>query len=34
MSPTSQPSVTLISCYPYLKDNKRIVITARLQSGA
>ena len=31
LEPTSQPTVTLISCYPYLVDNKRIVIIARLQ---
>ena len=31
MAPTAQPTTTLISCYPYLKDNKRIVIIARLQ---
>jgi sortase A len=34
MSDTTQPTVTLISCYPYMKDNQRIVITARLQSGS
>jgi sortase A len=28
-----QPTVTLISCYPYLKDNKRIVVIARLQTS-
>lgn len=33
MSQTTQPTVTLISCYPYLVDNQRIVITARLQAG-
>lgn len=33
MESTSLPSVTLISCYPYLVDNQRIVVTARLQSG-
>jgi sortase A len=33
MSATSQPSVTLISCYPYLVDDQRIVVKARLQSG-
>jgi sortase A len=33
MAPTSQPTVTLISCYPYLKDNMRIVIVARLQTS-
>lgn len=26
-----QPFVTLISCYPYMIDNQRIVVTARLQ---
>jgi sortase A len=31
MAPTTQPTATLISCYPYLKDNKRIVVIARLQ---
>lgn len=30
MGPTEQPVVTLISCYPYLKDNKRIVVSAQL----
>lgn len=34
MESTSLPSVTLISCYPYLVDNQRIVVTARLQSGS
>jgi len=33
MAPTSQSTTTLISCYPYLKDNKRIVVIARLQTG-
>jgi len=33
MAPTAQPTVTLISCYPYLVDNKRIVVIARLQSS-
>jgi sortase A len=33
MDPTTQPTVTLISCYPYLVDNKRIVVTARLQTS-
>jgi sortase A len=28
---TSEPTVTLISCYPYLIDNQRIVVIARLQ---
>jgi sortase A len=31
MSPSTQPVVTLISCYPYLVDNQRIVVTAELQ---
>ena len=34
MAPTAQPTVTLISCYPYLVDNQRIVVTARLLSGS
>ncbi|HEX7975231.1 MAG TPA: class D sortase [Anaerolineales bacterium] len=33
MDSTSQPTVSLISCYPYLIDNKRIVVTARLQGS-
>ena len=33
LAPTSSATVTLISCYPYLKDDKRIVVTARLLSG-
>ena len=33
MSATNQSSTTLISCYPYLVDNQRIVVKARLQSG-
>jgi len=32
MSSTGNPSVTLISCYPYLIDKQRIVVFARLQS--
>jgi sortase A len=32
MAPTSNPSVTLISCYPYLIDNQRIVVSAVLQN--
>lgn len=31
MAQTVQPVVTLISCYPYLVDKQRIVVTARLQ---
>lgn len=30
MFPTSSPTLTLVSCYPYLIDNKRIIITADL----
>ncbi len=30
---TQIPTVTLISCYPYLIDNKRIVVQAHLKSG-
>ena len=33
MAQTTQPTTTLISCYPYLKDNKRIVVIARLQTS-
>jgi sortase A len=33
MTATTQPVVTLISCYPYLVDSKRIVVRAHLQSG-
>jgi sortase A len=32
MAPTLDPSLTLISCYPYMVDNKRIVILASLQN--
>jgi sortase A len=31
MSPSSNSVVTLISCYPYMVDNQRIVVTAELQ---
>ena len=30
MESTSQPTLTLISCYPYLVDDQRIAITSRL----
>ncbi len=30
MAQTREPIVTLISCYPYMKDNMRIVVTASL----
>ena len=33
LAPATQPVVTLISCYPYLVDNKRIVVIAHLQGG-
>lgn len=33
MASTPNPTVTLISCYPYMIDNKRIVVQASLQSG-
>lgn len=32
MAPTRDATLTLISCYPYLVNNKRIVVTARLQN--
>jgi sortase A len=32
MAATTRPVVTLISCYPYLIDNQRIVVRARLQN--
>ena len=32
MAPTSSPTLTLISCYPYLIDTQRIVVFADLQS--
>lgn len=32
MSPTPAPTLTLISCYPYLVDDHRIVVTAALQN--
>ena len=32
MAPTLNPTVTLISCYPYMIDNQRIVVQASLQS--
>lgn len=33
MDQTDRPTVTLISCYPYLVDDQRIVVTARLQGS-
>jgi sortase A len=32
MNPTGEPTVTLISCYPYLVDRQRIVVFAKLQN--
>lgn len=32
MASAGSPTVTLISCYPYLVDNQRIVVFARLQN--
>jgi sortase A len=33
MDPTPNATLTLISCYPYLVDNKRIVVTAVLKEN-
>lgn len=33
MAPTKQAIVTLISCYPYMVDNRRIVVRAQLKDG-
>lgn len=30
MEPTARPTITLVSCYPYLIDTQRIVVTAEL----
>jgi sortase A len=32
MAPTAHPSLTLISCYPYLVDDQRIVVFADLKT--
>ena len=32
MNPTNDPTLTLISCYPYMVDKKRIVVFAKLQN--
>lgn len=32
MNPTSAPTLTLISCYPYMVDNHRIIVFAKLQN--
>ena len=34
LASTTAPTLTLISCYPYLVDNKRIVVFAELVSGS
>jgi len=31
MAPSQSPLVTLVSCYPYMVDNQRIVVSAELQ---
>jgi sortase A len=33
LDPTAEPIVTLISCYPYMVDNKRIIVRANLLEG-
>lgn len=33
MEPTNDPTITLISCYPYMVNNKRIVVKASLVDG-
>jgi sortase A len=33
MASTPDPTVTLISCYPYMVDNKRIIVQASLQGS-
>ncbi len=33
MAPTDEPVLTLISCYPYMVDNQRIVVRARLATS-
>ncbi len=33
MDPTEKPTITLISCYPYLVDTQRIVIFGELREG-
>jgi len=34
MASSSNPTVTLISCYPYLVDKQRIVVIGQLQNGS
>ncbi len=33
LEPTARPTITLISCYPYLVDNQRIVVFGELVGG-
>lgn len=33
MAATTDPTLTLISCYPYMVDNKRIIVQASLQTS-
>jgi sortase A len=33
MNPTQRRTITLISCYPYMVDNQRIVVTGELVPG-
>jgi sortase A len=32
LASTGRPTLTLISCYPYMIDSQRIVVTAELES--
>jgi sortase A len=34
MAPTEKATLTLVSCYPYMVDNRRIVISAELSSSS
>ncbi len=33
LEPTADPTITLISCYPYLVDSQRIVVYGELMGG-
>ena len=33
LEPTAKPTITLISCYPYLVDNQRIVVIGELETS-
>jgi sortase A len=33
MASTPDPTLTLISCYPYMIDNKRIIVRATLEKS-